>query len=153
MKRIKELASSTILQPISRVLLKDDTMEPRPKPPPVTYNSVTIYLFEATDLPAMNRWNGLSDPFCKFRLGGEKFRSRVIRKSLNPQWMEQFEVFLYEYDGKRLEISIWDWDRTMKNELIGRYGTQSVSTWSAHQGFSLTHSGEIPRACLGGGRS
>ncbi|OWA51217.1 Multiple C2 and transmembrane domain-containing protein 1 [Hypsibius exemplaris] len=86
---------------------------------PVTYNSVTIHLFEAKDLAPMDR-NGFSDPFVKFRLGGEKFRSRVIKKTLNPQWMEQFDIFFYDYDSKRLEISLWDWDRTMKNELIGR---------------------------------
>ncbi|GAV04965.1 hypothetical protein RvY_15162 [Ramazzottius varieornatus] len=86
---------------------------------PVTYNSVTIYLFEAKDLPAMDR-NGLSDPFCKFRLGSEKFRSRVVKKTLTPSWMEQFDIFLHEYDSKRLEISVWDYDRTMRNELIGK---------------------------------
>lgn len=85
----------------------------------VHYSSVTIFLFEAKDLPAMDR-NGLSDPFCKFRLGCEKFRSRVIKKTLDPQWLEEFHLFLHEYESKKLEISVWDWDRTLKNEVMGR---------------------------------
>ena len=91
----------------------------RPPAKPVTYNSVTIYLFEAKDLPAMDR-NGLCDPFCKFRLGSEKFRSRVVKKTLTPSWMEQFDIFLHEYDSKELEISVWDYDRTLPNEIIGK---------------------------------
>ncbi|OWA52050.1 Multiple C2 and transmembrane domain-containing protein 1 [Hypsibius exemplaris] len=82
-------------------------------------NSVTIFLYEGKDLPAMDR-NGFSDPFCKFKLGAtEKHRSRTAYKTLNPAWMEQFDMFVYDERDKRLEISVWDWDRGVRNDFIG----------------------------------
>ena len=104
----------------------------KPAPPPVLVrggqsgsrvqswiSSVAIFLFEGKDLPAMDR-NGLSDPFCKFRLGNEKYRTRIAYKTLNPKWMEQFELFLYDLNEQELELTVWDWDRGMRNDYIGR---------------------------------
>ncbi|XP_055355490.1 multiple C2 and transmembrane domain-containing protein 1-like isoform X2 [Paramacrobiotus metropolitanus] len=82
-------------------------------------NSVTIFLFEGRDLPAMDR-NGLSDPFCKFRLGSAKYKTRVAYKTLNPQWMEQFDLFICDPDDRTVEITVWDWDRGMRNDYIGK---------------------------------
>ncbi|XP_055327262.1 multiple C2 and transmembrane domain-containing protein 1-like [Paramacrobiotus metropolitanus] len=80
---------------------------------------VTVFLYEAKDLPPMDR-NGLSDPFCKFQIGNSKFRSRIIRKTLNPQWMEEFNFYLQKSDSRVLNVSVWDWDRALKNEVMGR---------------------------------
>ncbi|XP_055335584.1 multiple C2 and transmembrane domain-containing protein 1-like isoform X2 [Paramacrobiotus metropolitanus] len=82
-------------------------------------NSVTIFLFEGKDLPAMDR-NGLSDPFCKFRLGSAKYKTRVAYKTLNPQWMEQFDLYICDPDDRTVEITVWDWDRGMRNDYIGK---------------------------------
>ncbi|PNI72973.1 MCTP1 isoform 2, partial [Pan troglodytes] len=56
---------------------------------------VSITLIEGRDLKAMDS-NGLSDPYVKFRLGHQKYKSKIMPKTLNPQWREQFDFHLYE---------------------------------------------------------
>ncbi|GAU99133.1 hypothetical protein RvY_10176-2 [Ramazzottius varieornatus] len=108
--------------------IQNKFLEGKPEPPARTVgvtkgkawvNSVTIFLYEAKHLPAMDT-NGLSDPFCKFKLGAEKYKSRTVHKSLNPRWMEQFVLYIYESDSRKLNITVWDWDRGIKNDFIGK---------------------------------
>ncbi|CAI7840896.1 unnamed protein product, partial [Closterium sp. NIES-54] len=56
--------------------------------------------------------NGLSDPFAvlELQLGGQRRKSRVVKKTLEPEWNENFE-FLVE-DGKHdmLVVALFDHD-------------------------------------------
>uniref|UniRef100_A0A8C7KC68 Multiple C2 and transmembrane domain containing 1 n=1 Tax=Oncorhynchus kisutch TaxID=8019 RepID=A0A8C7KC68_ONCKI len=76
---------------------------------------VSISLIEGRDLCPMDP-NGLSDPYAKFRLGNQKYRS----KTLCPQWREQFDLHLYEETGGVLEIAVWDKDTGRRDDFIGR---------------------------------
>ncbi|KTF79913.1 hypothetical protein cypCar_00041568, partial [Cyprinus carpio] len=58
---------------------------------------VSIRLIEARHLQPMDA-NGLSDPYVKFRMGDQKYRSKTIPKTLNPQWREQFDFHLCQVD-------------------------------------------------------
>ncbi|CAL8322773.1 unnamed protein product [Lota lota] len=80
---------------------------------------VSIALIEGRDLIPMDP-NGLSDPYVKFRLGSQKYRSKTIPKTLSPQWREQFDLHLYEETGEVLEISVWDKDTGRRDDFIGR---------------------------------
>ncbi|XP_066589828.1 multiple C2 and transmembrane domain-containing protein isoform X1 [Prorops nasuta] len=82
---------------------------------------VTIVLVEAKNLLPMDI-DGLSDPYVKFRLGTEKYKSKVSNKTLNPVWLEQFDLHLYEdpYLGQELEVTVWDRDRSHQDDLMGR---------------------------------
>ncbi|XP_015190815.1 PREDICTED: multiple C2 and transmembrane domain-containing protein 1 isoform X3 [Polistes dominula] len=82
---------------------------------------VTIVLVEAKNLLPMDI-DGLSDPYVKFRLGTEKYKSKVMNKTLNPVWLEQFDLHLYEdpYLGQELEVTVWDRDRSHQDDLMGR---------------------------------
>ncbi|XP_076679174.1 multiple C2 domain and transmembrane region protein isoform X2 [Andrena cerasifolii] len=82
---------------------------------------VTIVLVEAKNLLPMDI-DGLSDPFVKFRLGTEKYKSKVVHKTLNPVWLEQFDLHLYEdpYLGQELEVTVWDRDKSHQDDLMGR---------------------------------
>lgn len=53
------------------------------------------------------------------RLGNEKYKSRVIWRSLNPRWVEQFDLHLYDDGDQQLEITVWDKDRS-RDDFIGR---------------------------------
>lgn len=87
--------------------------------------------------------NGLSDPYVKFRLGNQKYKSKVsfsdsfrsalestihrmgvfaqtVPKTLSPQWREQFDLHLYEESGGVLEITVWDRDTGRRDDFIGR---------------------------------
>ncbi|CAG9762330.1 unnamed protein product [Ceutorhynchus assimilis] len=80
---------------------------------------VTIVLIEGKNLLACDPETGTSDPYVKFRLGNEKYKSRIIWRSLNPRWLEQLDLHLYDDGDQQLEITVWDKDRT-KDDYIGR---------------------------------
>ena len=48
-----------------------------------------VQIERATDLLAADR-NGLSDPYCKLTWLGQKGRTKIVHKSLNPAWDESF---------------------------------------------------------------
>ncbi|CAJ1069989.1 multiple C2 and transmembrane domain-containing protein 1-like isoform X1 [Xyrichtys novacula] len=80
---------------------------------------VSIALIEGRNLIPMDP-NGLSDPYVKFRLGPQKYRSKTVPKTLSPQWREQFDLHLYEETGGVLEITVWDKDTGRRDDFIGR---------------------------------
>ncbi|XP_063372525.1 multiple C2 and transmembrane domain-containing protein-like isoform X2 [Cydia amplana] len=81
---------------------------------------VTIVLVEAKNLPAMDMDTRSSDPYCKFRLGNEKYKSKVVWKSLHPSWLEQFDLHLYDDQEQILEVTVWDKDKQTKDDFLGR---------------------------------
>ncbi|XP_030622951.1 multiple C2 and transmembrane domain-containing protein 1 [Chanos chanos] len=80
---------------------------------------VSISLIEGRDLSPMDE-NGFSDPYVKFRLGHQKYKSKTMSKTLNPQWREQFDLHLYEEEGGVIYISVWDRDVGRRDDFIGR---------------------------------
>uniref|UniRef100_A0A673LT15 Multiple C2 and transmembrane domain-containing protein 1-like n=1 Tax=Sinocyclocheilus rhinocerous TaxID=307959 RepID=A0A673LT15_9TELE len=79
---------------------------------------VSIRLIEGRNLIPMDQ-NGLSDPYVKFKLGPQKYKSKTIPKTLNPQWREQFDLHLYDEEGGILEITVWDKDIGRRDDFIG----------------------------------
>ncbi|XP_056638791.1 multiple C2 and transmembrane domain-containing protein isoform X6 [Diorhabda sublineata] len=80
---------------------------------------VTIVLVEGKNLLPCDPETATSDPYCKFRLGNEKYKSRVVWRSLNPRWLEQLDLHLYDDGDQQLEITVWDKDRA-RDDFIGR---------------------------------
>ncbi|XP_021164699.2 multiple C2 and transmembrane domain-containing protein 1 isoform X4 [Fundulus heteroclitus] len=80
---------------------------------------VSITLIEGRNLTPMDP-NGLSDPYAKFRLGPQKYKSKTVPKTLSPQWREQFDLHMYEETGGILEITVWDKDTGRRDDFIGR---------------------------------
>ncbi|KAK3606242.1 hypothetical protein CHS0354_037918 [Potamilus streckersoni] len=79
---------------------------------------VTIVLLEGHDLIPMDD-NGLSDPYVRFRLGNEKYKSKFKSKTLNPKWLEQFDLRMYEGQTSHLEITLYDHD-VGRDDFMGR---------------------------------
>uniref|UniRef100_A0A8C2WDJ9 Multiple C2 and transmembrane domain containing 1 n=1 Tax=Cyclopterus lumpus TaxID=8103 RepID=A0A8C2WDJ9_CYCLU len=96
---------------------------------------VSISLIQGRNLTPMDP-NGLSDPYVKFKLGTQKYRSKTMPKTLNPQWRQQFDLNLYEETGGVLEISVWDKDTGKRDDLIGRCQLD-LSTLSKEQTHHL----------------
>ncbi|XP_030636827.1 multiple C2 and transmembrane domain-containing protein 1 [Chanos chanos] len=80
---------------------------------------VSISLIEGRNLQPMDA-NGLSDPYVKFRLDHQKYKSKTIPKTLNPQWREQFDFHLYEEHGGFIDITVWDKDVGKRDDFMGR---------------------------------
>ncbi|XP_028456606.1 multiple C2 and transmembrane domain-containing protein 1 isoform X3 [Perca flavescens] len=96
---------------------------------------VSIALIEGRNLIPMDP-NGLSDPYVKFRLGPQKYKSKTVPKTLSPQWREQFDLHLYEESGGVLEITVWDKDTGRRDDFIGRCQLD-LSTLSKEQTHHL----------------
>ncbi|NWY52278.1 MCTP1 protein, partial [Chionis minor] len=99
---------------------------------------VSITLIEGRELKAMDA-NGLSDPYVKFRLGHQKYKSKIMPKTLNPQWREQFDFHLYEERGGIIDITVWDKDAGKKDDFIGRCQVDLSNLSKEH-----THKLEMP---------
>ncbi|RKH55547.1 hypothetical protein D7X96_39310, partial [Corallococcus interemptor] len=48
-----------------------------------------VHVIEARNLPAAEA-QGLGDPYAKLQLGRQRAKTKVIRKSANPVWDEEF---------------------------------------------------------------
>lgn len=107
---------------------------------------VSITLIEGQDLKAMDA-NGLSDPYVKFRLGHQKYKSKMLPKTLNPQWREQFNMQLFEEHGGIIDITVWDKDAGKRDDFIGRCQVD-LSDLSKEQTHKLKLNLEEGEGCL-----
>ena len=57
----------------------------------VLNGTLHVHLLRANGLKAMDR-NGKSDPYVKLELAGQKHRSKVKQRTLNPEWNEKFSL-------------------------------------------------------------
>uniref|UniRef100_A0A3B4ZP56 Double C2-like domain-containing protein n=1 Tax=Stegastes partitus TaxID=144197 RepID=A0A3B4ZP56_9TELE len=85
--------------------------------------------------------NGFSDPYVKTYLKPDvqkksKHKTAVIKKTLNPEFNEEFfyEISFSELATKTLEVTVWDYDLGKSNDFIG-----GVSFGCHSQGETLQH--------------
>ncbi|XP_069800979.1 synaptotagmin-2-like isoform X2 [Dendropsophus ebraccatus] len=84
---------------------------------------IQVGVIQATELPALDM-GGTSDPYVKvFFLPDKKkkYETKVHRKTLNPIFNETFtfKIPYQELGGKTLCMSIYDFDRFSKHDIIG----------------------------------
>ncbi|OVA19744.1 C2 calcium-dependent membrane targeting [Macleaya cordata] len=77
-----------------------------------------VGVIEARNLRAMDL-NGFSDPYVKLQLGRQKFRTKVVKKNLNPSWGEDFS-FRVEDLKEELLISVLDEDTFFNHDFVGQ---------------------------------
>lgn len=82
-----------------------------------------VTILKAFDLPAKDLC-GSSDPYVKIYLLPDrkrKFQTRVHRKTLNPTFDEtfQFPVPYEELVSRKLHLSVFDFDRFSRHDMIG----------------------------------
>ncbi|XP_018616069.2 synaptotagmin-6 [Scleropages formosus] len=82
-----------------------------------------VNILKAFDLPAKDLC-GSSDPYVKIYLlpdRKQKYQTRVHRKTLNPTFNESFQ-FPVPYDdlgSRKLHLSVFDFDRFSRHDMIG----------------------------------
>ncbi|XP_068122285.1 synaptotagmin-6-like [Hyperolius riggenbachi] len=85
--------------------------------------TLIVTILKAFDLPAKD-FCGSSDPYVKIYLLPDrkrKFQTRVHRKTLNPTFDESFN-FPVPYDelpSRKLHLSVFDFDRFSRHDMIG----------------------------------
>uniref|UniRef100_A0A672MQX1 Extended synaptotagmin-1-like n=1 Tax=Sinocyclocheilus grahami TaxID=75366 RepID=A0A672MQX1_SINGR len=89
-----------------------------------TEGMLRIHLVEGQNLVAKDNMmggmvKGKSDPYVKIQIGGETFKSQVIKENLNPTWNEMYEVVLTQLPGQELTLEVFDKDMDMKDDFMG----------------------------------
>lgn len=81
-----------------------------------------VDVLDGSDLPSADR-NGKSDPYCKFELNGQEvYKTKVIKKTLSPQWNEYFEVNVPSRTGAKFKVNVYDYDFADKPDFLGASG-------------------------------
>ncbi|KAG4946042.1 hypothetical protein AAZX31_15G116500 [Glycine max] len=79
---------------------------------------LVVRVIEAKNLPPTDP-NGLSDPYVRLQLGKHRFRTKVIKKCLNPKWDEEFS-FRVDDLNEELVISVMDEDKFFNDDFVGQ---------------------------------
>ncbi|KAM9125436.1 multiple C2 and transmembrane domain-containing protein 2 isoform 2-T4 [Pangshura tecta] len=76
---------------------------------------VTITLLEGKNIPG----GGMMQIFVLLKLGDQKYKSKTLCKSANPQWREQFDFHYFSDRKDMLDIEVWGEDNKKREELLG----------------------------------
>ncbi|KAM6351901.1 multiple C2 and transmembrane domain-containing protein 2 isoform 2-T2 [Alca torda] len=76
---------------------------------------VTITLLEGKNIPV----GGLAEIFILLKLGDQRYKSKTLCKSANPQWREQFDFHYFSDRKDMLDIEVWRKDNKKHEELLG----------------------------------
>ena len=77
---------------------------------------------------------GASDPYVKLHLSGERLpakRTTVKRKTLNPEWNENFKFIVRDPHTQVLELHVYDWDKVISPPV-------SSSSIASYKGFPIS---------------
>lgn len=77
-----------------------------------------VRVLEGRNLPPTDP-NGLSDPYVKLQLGKQRSKTKVVKKSLNPSWGEEFS-FRVEDLNEELVVSVLDEDKYFNDDFVGQ---------------------------------
>ncbi|XP_029871903.1 multiple C2 and transmembrane domain-containing protein 2 isoform X2 [Aquila chrysaetos chrysaetos] len=76
---------------------------------------VTITLLEGKNIPG----GGLAEIFILLKLGDQRYKSKTLCKSANPQWREQFDFHYFSDRKDMLDVEVWRKDNKKHEELLG----------------------------------
>jgi Ca2+-dependent lipid-binding protein len=63
---------------------------------------------------------GLSDPFCKLRIGGQRIRTRWVPQSVDPVWNEAFSLYVNDPEADTLLLEVFDHEKVGNNKPLVR---------------------------------
>ncbi|XP_010245025.1 PREDICTED: C2 and GRAM domain-containing protein At1g03370-like [Nelumbo nucifera] len=79
---------------------------------------LVVRVLEARNLRAMDL-NGSSDPYVRLQIGRQKCKTKVVKKSLNPCWGEEFNFRVEDLDEELL-VSVLDEDKYFNDDFMGQ---------------------------------
>jgi len=82
--------------------------------------TLSVKVIEARNIAAMDK-GGTSDPYCRLKcnFNKQRFKTKVIDKTLSPKWEETFKFFApYPPEGQ-VTIKMWDKDRWTSDDFLG----------------------------------
>ena len=93
---------------------------------------LTFTVLRAEGLVAKDK-GGTSDPFVELIIDKQKFKTKVIPKTLNPEWNE---TFAYDIDmaGSKLDLVVYDHDKGLLGSSSEYLGSVTISLQFAENG-------------------
>lgn len=84
--------------------------------------SLKLRIMNAEDLPSADS-NGFSDPLVQVYINGKlKYKTKTIKKTLNPVWNEETEIEIEERTFSVLRLKVMDWDIGIEqDDKLGEY--------------------------------
>lgn len=87
--------------------------------PPPDQGLLRVDLINARDVHAADR-SGKSDPFATFVLNDQRvFKSQTKKKTLNPEWNEEFTVSVPSRVDAEFTVEIFDWNQVEQAKSLG----------------------------------
>lgn len=77
-----------------------------------------ISIIQARDLRAADFNN--SDPFVSINCNRRQTKTKVIMKTLDPEWNEHFEIDITD-PFHIIKVIVYDWDRFSSNDFLGQF--------------------------------
>ncbi|CAA7258740.1 unnamed protein product [Cyclocybe aegerita] len=78
-----------------------------------------VDLLDGREIRGVDR-GGKSDPFAVFSLNGQKvFKSQTKKKTLTPEWNEQFEVSVPSRVAADFSVEVFDWNQIEQSKSLG----------------------------------
>ncbi|KAK1350624.1 C2 and GRAM domain-containing protein [Heracleum sosnowskyi] len=74
-----------------------------------------VRVIEARNLPASDQY-GFSCPYVKVKLGKKSYKTKVVKKSLNPMWCEEFCFLVHDLKD---ELKVYLLDKLCKYDFVG----------------------------------
>uniref|UniRef100_A0A0D9X985 C2 and GRAM domain-containing protein n=1 Tax=Leersia perrieri TaxID=77586 RepID=A0A0D9X985_9ORYZ len=79
---------------------------------------LNVRVIEARNLRAMDS-NGFSDPYVKLQLGKQRFKTKVVKKNLNPTWDQEFSFSVGDVQDV-LKLYVYDEDIIGIDDFLGQ---------------------------------
>eukprot|EP00742_Colponemidia_sp_Colp-10_P008469 GILJ01009176.1.p1 GENE.GILJ01009176.1~~GILJ01009176.1.p1 ORF type:complete len:1090 (-),score=186.68 GILJ01009176.1:145-3414(-) len=118
---VTSLIADSLMWPneIPVVLLEpSDIRTPLIKIPTVeTIGTVQVRVVGASGLRKADLFS--SDPYCLVKLGRQQHKTKVVRKSLNPTWDEEFEFLVSSLEVQSLRLEVYDKDKAFSDDKLG----------------------------------
>jgi len=95
--------------------------------------TLTFKVVEARNIAPMDK-GGKSDPYCRLKcsFNKQRFKTKVIEKTLTPKWDESFKFFTSGAPEGTVTLKMWDKDRWTTDDFLGEV-TIDVSKYQDKQ--------------------
>ncbi|XP_044952325.1 C2 and GRAM domain-containing protein At1g03370-like [Hordeum vulgare subsp. vulgare] len=95
---------------------------------------LTVRVIGARNLRAMD-FNGFSDPYVKLQVGKQRFKTKVVKMNLNPEWDQEFS-FVAADVREVLKLDVYDEDMIGTDDFLGQVRV-TLEDLLAVENFSL----------------
>ncbi|XP_047063011.1 C2 and GRAM domain-containing protein At1g03370-like [Lolium rigidum] len=79
---------------------------------------LTVRVIGARNLRAMD-FNGFSDPYVKLQVGKQRFKTKVVKMNLNPEWDQEFSWVVADV-REVLKLDVYDEDMIGTDDFLGQ---------------------------------